>query len=441
MGAVQLGQFQPTLHAEWTDNQLIALVNLSLLFSDTVLLHDTQLLDNPHILSSFKTRTGSTSGVTMFRQLRDAIKEGLVDVGIRDGMLVTPDQFVECNELEDVVGAWIQQKMGGVVDIRKGVPFRADAIELARDFDWTIERAYRRPIGYNYINVKTAFQQTIRDAANSEESPIFKELRKLPSDFIKHYYAILERKWFSHNDIFHLVRDYPPGKDLMMMQGFADEAAYSSFFGIELLGSDREGAKADESAERLFSARAASSDSITIEDLLAEHAARIVEGPSVGALALLNIDDVLQLRSLGADARALRARYVNGVITAESEDIILECFDDYWNSIYRYIKAKYPMSSRRPSRVLILLRKNVPRLADRIVRGTRFAHQIAPDVVRALPAPGIPGAGTAMQIASRYVGLEFLLFAEDEALRALRKTLPRNTWRVLVKEVDDSPPG
>ena len=432
MGTLQLGQFQPTLQSEWSARQLIGLVNLSLLLSDSILLHDTQLLDNPHVLEAFRTRYNSSTGVTIFRQIREGISQGLIDIGIRDGMLITPDEFVECQALEDVAGAWIRQRLTGVGRVRNDLPFRADVLELARDLDWTVERGSRRPIQYNYIDVKSIFQDRIRQNINTDDSPMSAELARLPVEFAVRYHAIVNRQWFSHTDLFHLVKDYDAARDLMMMQGYTDEGAYSSFFGVELSGSDRRDPKGNESAERLFVPGKSMGGAISIDDLLGEHASRIIEGPSIDVLSLLEIPDILELRALGSDVRALRARTVDGLITKESEDTILGAFDDYWKAICDHIRKRYPMSSRRPTRILILLRKKFPRIADIFVKGTRFAHQVAPEIVKALPVP--PGAAPVTQVASGYVGLEFLLFTEDDALRALRKSLPRSTWRVMVGE-------
>ena len=444
MTTLQLGQFQPTLQSEWSTTQLVGLVNLSLLFSDTILLHDTQLLDNPHILETFRKQRAPYAGVTIYRQIREGIRAGLIEVGLRDGMLIRPDEFLNCNALEDVAGAWITQRMTGVGRVREDLPFRADVVELARDLDWTIQQAPRRPAGYSYVQVKKIFQDRIRESVATANSPINLELDDLPYEFVSKYNTIVDRPWFSHTDLFHLVKDYAPAHDLMMLQGFTDESAYSSYFSVDLCGSDRTNSDFSRSAERLFTPEVRShtvpqrpvEHPPTIEGLIEEHAARILAGPGVGALALLEMGDILELRALGADTRALRARIVDGVITHDSEDLILGAFDDYWRSICRHIKKRFPMSTRRPSRLLILLRRKYPRTADIFVRGTRFGHLIAPDVVRALPSPST--IAPALQVASSHVGLEFLLFAEDTALHTLRRTLPQSTWRVMVSGASQS---
>ncbi|WP_440069739.1 hypothetical protein [Streptosporangium sp. OZ121] len=434
MSALQLGQLQPTLQSEWSQKQLFALINFSMLFSDTILLHDTQLLDNPHVLEGFRARAAGMTGANLFNQLREGMSEGLVDVGIRDGMLVTPDDFRSCGALEDVVRSWIAQRMPGVGSVRSDMPFRSDVLELARDLDWTLNRGDRRPVRYDYIQVKSDFQDRIREGIDSTGSPLALELNRLPAEFVSRYREIVDRPWFSHNDVFQLARAEETATDLVMMQGYLDEAAYSAHFGIDLSGSDRRKAIPSRSAERLFRSARHRERVVTVDDLLLEHAAKLVEGPSLDALALLRIPDILELRALGADARALRANLVDGVVTSESEDLLLEAFNDYWKSIYSFIRKRFPMSSRRPTKLLIILRNRLPRVADFAVRGTRLAHRVAPSVVGSLQVPGQPATKSVFQAVSRYVGLEFLIFTHSDSFKSLKSTLPRNTWRVLVSE-------
>src|SRR5262249_32359443 len=145
-----------------------------------------------------------------------------------------------------------RQRMTGVGKIRTDVSFRADVVALARDLDRTMEQSGRLSARYNYVGVKRIFQDRIRQSLADADSPVNIELRRLPYDFISRYNAITNRAWFSHTDLFHLVKDYSPARDLMMLQGFVDESAYSSYFGVDLSGSDRTSSGSSASPERLF---------------------------------------------------------------------------------------------------------------------------------------------------------------------------------------------
>lgn len=431
---MQLGQLQPTLQSEWSHKQLLGLVNFSLLFSDTILLHDTQLLDNPHVLDGFSGRAGRITGPNLFNQLRDGISEGLVRVGVRDGMFVTSDEFRPCAVLEDVVRTWITQRIPGVGSIRADVAFRADALELARDLDWTLARGDARPVRYDYVSVKSDFQNRIREGLDSAASPLAAELHRLPAEFVRRYREIVDRPWFSHNDVFQLAKTEEAAANLVMMQGYLDEAAYSAHFGVDLSGSDGRHGVPDRSAEWLFRSARRQERVITVDDLLLEHAFQLIDGPGLDAFALLRMSDILELRALGADARTLRATLVDGVVTEASEDLLLEAFNDYWKTICSFIRRRFPMSSRQPTKLLILLRHRLPRVADFAVRGTRLAHRVAPSVVGSLPVAAEPVTKSIFEAVSRYVGMEFLIFSPSDSLKSLKTALPRNTWRVLVSE-------
>ncbi|TMR92596.1 hypothetical protein [Nonomuraea basaltis] len=414
--------------------QLRVLLVFGALFNERVYVHDTQLVDNPRVVGDFSRSDLRES--SFYRLLRELITAGVVAVGLREhNYLYQEDRLDPCDSLTDVLNSWKRNSPDGkgwvispISDVRSRMIAELDGI-LADDRSVVVR--------YDYAKTKDDFMRQVREAANSPDSVLAGLLAQQPIELRRRYDKILSRPRFSHTPIFALLHDsgLPVASELIQIHGLFDETAHARAFNARVLGSDWDSERGTGLAEAVLTngeieQRQAGPRLDAAE--LVEAAYRMVEGPSPDLLAMLRVEEIMELREQARELFEIQSYFE--VSDARDPDDALatalaDCAADYWQHICDHIRATRPHLTVKPTSLGIFLRRKMPRLA-------KMAEQFATTGLSTLTEvalDSVPFVGSSLGEESKrrmlkHANLEFVFFTESSRMRELRNFYPHRGW-------------
>lgn len=225
---------QPTWGLFTSELRLRAMLNLGMLFNETVFVTDTQVADNPQFFQSFLTKGEGTSGA--FGVLTAYIRTGSLKILLRDNFyLPNEDRLLGCESISDVYHGWLRQNLPGAWVVKDRSANREMYVRALDDLlkQGTVLR-------YCYLDVKQNFASKIRsDLANESGSLLRSLVQALPDGPRNEYLAIVSRPYFTHSDLYDFVTSqrYERTK-LAIVQGLIDETAYAEAATAGMFGPD-----------------------------------------------------------------------------------------------------------------------------------------------------------------------------------------------------------
>jgi hypothetical protein len=414
--------------------QLRVLLVFGALFNERVYVHDTQLVDNPRVVGDFGRSDLRESG--FYRLLRELITAGVVAVGLREhNYLYREDRLDPCDSLADVLNSWKRNSPDGkgwvispISDVRSRMISELDGI-LADDGSVVVR--------YDYAKTKDDFMRQVREAANSPDSVLAGLLAQQPVELRRRYDQILSRPRFSHTPIFALLHDsgLPVASELIQIHGLFDETAHARAFNARILGSDWDSEQGAGLAEAVLTNGGIEQRQAGLRldpAELVEAAYRMVEGPSPDLLAMLRVEEIMELREQARELFEIQS-YFEVPDARDPDDALAtalaDCAADYWQHICDHIRATRPHLTVKSTSLGIFLRRKMPRLARMAERfattGLSTLTEVALDSV---PFVGSNLSEESKRSMLKHANLEFVFFTESSRMRELRNFYPHRGW-------------
>ncbi|WP_173390904.1 hypothetical protein [Actinomadura litoris] len=414
--------------------QLRALLVFGALFNERVYVHDTQLVDNPRVVGDFGRFDLRESN--FYRLLRELIAAGVVVVGLREhNYLTEEDRLDPCNSLTEVLDSWKRNRPDGKGWVISPV---SDARgRMLEELDGVISADGAVVARYEYMRTKNEFIRQVRDAANSSDSVLAGLLARQPIELRRRYDEIISRPWFSHTPIFALLHDsgLPVSSPLIQIHGLFDETAHANAFNARVLGSDWDSEQGAGLAEAVLAngglAQEQADPRVEAGELM-EAAYRMVEGPPPDLLAMLRLDEILELREKARELFEIQsylevpdARHVDDALGTALAD----CAADYWQNICEHIRTTRPHLTVRSTRLGIFLRRKMPKMARMAERFASTGLSTLTEVaISSVPFVGSGLSEETKRGMLQRVNLEFVFFAESERMRELKNYYPHRGW-------------
>jgi hypothetical protein len=401
--------------------QLKGLLAFASLFNEVLDIHDTQLGDNPHLVASFVRKAQQTNGLYEF--LLQLIQHRIVRIAIRDITFVPSKGLtIPCESLSDVLNSWNQQGMSGAWVSREG---KSETAEMLKTIDRSLDEGNH--LRYDYLKVKAGFIRRVRDVMLGGTSlPAELDLGRLEPKVRQQYEEIAGRNWFSHSDIFALLREAGISLQdpLAQIHGFFDESAYADWHSANLAGSDAVTLASPEQHEDR-------PNPLGRGDELLNSAVRRMPSIGLDVLATISIEELLHLRSLArglfATQRFLRERSS----LAEVEPVLrnyVEAFAAFWQQVCDYLVETRPELLKERTKLGIFTQRQLPTLSDLTYKYSSMTINLGLDVLTLFfPTLKDADAEQRKRIIDKFT-LQFLLLAESDHTRDMRRTLPRHVW-------------
>ncbi|MER6947420.1 hypothetical protein ABT294_25640 [Nonomuraea sp. NPDC000554] len=430
----QFAALEPIWAGISSARQLRALLVFGALFNERVFVHDTQLIDNPRVVGDFGR--GDLRGINFYRLLRELVAAKVVAVGLRnDTYLRLEDRRVPVNSLADVLSSWKKNSPDGSGWVIS--PISETRERMVADLDGVLAADGSIVVPYDHALAKDGFMRQVRAAANSADSVLAGLLAQQPSELRRRYDEILAQPQFSHAPVFALLRDsgLPVSSPLVQIHGLFDETAHADLFNARILGSDWDSGQSTGLAEAVLAGdrtERSRADSRLGSAELMETAYRMVEGPPPDLLAMLRLEEIMELRERAAELFEIQSYFeARDVETAENvlETALADCAADHWQRICEHIRATRPHQTVEPTRLGIFLRRKLPRLARVAERWATSGLSTLTEV--AISAVPLVGGGISDDLKQRMVSratLEFVFFTESSRMRELRDFSPNRSW-------------
>ncbi|MEW9533988.1 hypothetical protein [Microbispora sp. NPDC049125] len=414
--------------------QLRVLLVFGALFNERVYVHDTQLVDNPRVVGDFG-RSDLREG-SFYRLLKELIATGVVTVGLRNhSYLYQEDRQDPCDSLTDVLNSWKKNSPDGkgwvispASDTRSRMLTELDGI-LAADGSLIVR--------YDYESTKDDFMRQVRDAASSPDSVLAGLLSQQPYELRRRYDDILARPRFSHTPIFALLHEsgLPVVSELIQIHGLFGETAHARAFNARILGSDWDSGQGTGLAEAVLSDGEVEHlhDHTRLDAAeLVEAAYRMVEGPPPDLLAMLRLDEIMELRESARELFEIQS-YLEVAGGRDPDDALAvalaDCAADYWQHICDHLKATRPHLTVRSTRLGIFLRRKMPRLARVAERfATTGLSTLTEVAIDSVPFVGSNLGEETKRSLVRRANLEFVFFTDSARMRELRDFYPHRGW-------------
>jgi len=404
---------QPTWSLFTSELKLRALMNLGLLFNESIFITDSQVADNPHFFKSFLTKGTDPAGA--FGALATYVESGYLKLLLRDESYLTrKHQFIECNSLLDVYAGWLRQDLPGAWVVQDQTANRRKYVsaldELIKDDSI---------IRYSYRTVKSLFARRIRSSISPETaSPLQELVNELPDATRREYLAILRRPYFTHSDLYDFITRHGQARSkLAIVQGLIDEASYAEVTNVGLVGPDTTSGYV---VSTIWRTEAPSPIPVGPPEAFAD---RVWHVPSIRLLGLLSPVEVLALRD---KARPLFEIHELSADAPESEaarlrDTYIDRLERYWYAICDAVASRHPEAATAPVRAIVSAGhrwRNAPLWFRRI-------PSIVLDIPVLLPWKGVRKA---VDLVKDKLSLRIVLSGESPELANLRQLLPRSSW-------------
>lgn len=424
-----LAAAEPSWANRITEWQLLGVLNLSAILTPRVFLSDVHLGDNLHIFSSYR---GSGQ---LYRQIVELAQRGVVCPMLRDRTIRPQHSEAEIrvDSFEDVFRSWRQ------LDKRQAW-INQDQSAVREEFFRALDRdlkdaAIRR---YDYADVKARFMHDTRVAASAQGATWFTDaMHRLTRDQRSEYDSILRREWFSLSDIYAFLQATgiaDVGLSALLAHGLVNESAYSTAIGCNLTGYDTESAFVQERIWRLDPVATLTHHPKVTEQEVSEHAATVLDSPSLSILALLNADEIVSLRELGRsyfDFAEHSGRAHRFASEKEFQREFIFHAKNYWGAVCDFVSRTHAGSARKPRRIAVFFNQ-LPGPLSRISEQTfRF--------VLTLGAETAVGSESALALVAQRLA-QFVFLTETEEMEQIRRMLPIGVWSRETPDLLASPP-
>jgi len=426
IGSAQFAALEPSWAGIQSEQRLRGLLILGALFDKVLYIHDTQIADNPYLLNSYRQRRESSNN--LFNIIAKLVENNVIRVGLRDSTYIAKtDQSVQCASLSDVYSSWLYQDMDRAWVIP---PHTKDRVDLLRDFDEILHHS--TILRYPYVTVKKEFMRRTRIALNRSKNPIhYHEFEKLPVGLRKKYATILNRDWFSHSDIFELLRksSLSLSSPFVQAHGLFDESAYAHWNKSRLLGCDASTWNAEEMVTGSEKARRKMSLGSTTHASLQKYASRTLNAAGLSVIATLSPTEILTLRE---KARVLFqiVEFIDECSSlsdiSELRDNYVEAVAEYWGDICSYLVKTRPLLTQRRTRIGIFTRDKLPRIPRWLGKLVSFSINLGLDFSR-LPVVNEMDRNERRQLLDN-LSLRFVFFADTPAVAQLKSMFPKRNW-------------
>lgn len=426
VGSAQFAALEPSWAGIHNEQQLRGLLILGALFNKILYIHDTQIADNPHLLRSYRLRPEKPNN--LFNLVTKLVENKVIRVGLRDATYIASrDQNIACDSLFDVYSSWLSQDMERAWVIP---PHTEDRIEFLKDFDEVLDHV--DILRYPYTTIKKEFMRRTREELNYSKNPIhYREFKKLPANVRKRYIHIINRNWFSHSDIFELLRKtgLTISHPFIQTHGLFDESSYTHWYQSRLLGCDSSLWNGED-----FVAGFEETSQITpIGSLshasLQRHAVRTIKAPGLSLIATLNPHEILQLRE-----RASRLfQIVEFMDECRSLDTMLELRDNYleevttyWHDICSYLRKTRPLLTQRRTKIGIFTRDKLPGFSLWGRKFVSFAINLGLDFLH-IPILKEMDKNDREKLLNDLL-IRFIFFTDTSTMSQLESMFPRKSW-------------
>jgi len=411
MGRAQFAAFEPSISSLYTSRQLRGLLTLGLLFNHEVVISDTQLGDNPHLVGDYLSRRDT--GLLSF--VKKLIALGLIRVSLRDKFVYGGgEKEIEVHSFSDVYSGWLRQAMPGAWVVR-------DQSNHRKNYYSEIDKILKPKhlIQYNYRDLKQSFMYRVREWANFTNN-----LEQIPSVKLNAYKSLLARDWFSHSDIYSVLsQDYTGDSDIgVQIHGIIDQTCYANCCTVDLLGCHISPMHSTLQFDSYLDTQVEHPLSVVTDTLLEE-----MELPALSALALLRPEEIIELQRKGMHVFQL----IDLSLIGKRDNLsrlrqqIASSLVEYWNIISDFLASRYPNVAHERT-YLGLLAGKYPRLSNASkgiipflsVLGTCF---IQDDNLRNFHQDYI-------RLLMQNFSFSFLTHRESGTMKSLRHALPDTNW-------------
>jgi hypothetical protein len=423
----QFAALEPSWAGIHSEARLRGLFILGALFNRIIYVHDTQLLDNPHLLHAFQIR--SDKDYSLYNHVAALVSENVLRVAIRDATyLPASDKHIPCYSLEDVYRSWLTQ------DMKDAWVTPADENRLT--YVAHLERlvSTTNPVRYPYMDIKSEFMRRTRHSRYAGASSAhFHNYQSLPRAVRERYDAIITREWFSHSDVFDLLTKSKLRLDHPFVQahGLFDEAAYATWNRSRLLGCDAKTWSSEDAVTLPAAVKAGKRHFADVHAQLEEHAVRTIDGAGISLLATLKPAEVIELRSYANDVFALTDFLDESVLLqniAELQENYLDAVTNYWDKICQFLRKSRTSLTQERTKIGIFTRNQLPSAASLIGNVASFSINLGLDLL-SLPFPAIRqfSVRDREELVSK-LSFRFLFYSDNTTLKNLRRAMPERSW-------------
>jgi len=431
----QFAALEPSWAGIHSEAHLRGLFILGALFNRVIYVHDTQLLDNPHLLHAFQIR--SDKDHSLYNHVTTFVSENVLRVAIRDvTYLPASDKSIPCDSLEDVYRSWLTQ------DMRDAWVAPADENRLTYVAHLEQLVSAKNPLRYPYMNIKSEFmRRTRQNLYAGTTSAHFHHFQSLPRAVRERYEAIIAREWFSHSDIFDLLTksnlrlDHP----FVQAHGLFDEAAYATWNRSRLLGCDAKTWSSEDAVTLAATIEAGERPFADVHAQIEEHAVRTIDGAGISLLATLKPAEVMELRSYANDVFALTDFLDESVLlqnTTELQENYLDAVTQYWDKICQFLRKSRASFTQERTKIGIFTRNQLPSAAKLIGNVASFSINLGLDLL-SLPFPVIRQLSVReREVLVSKLGFRFLFYSDSATLKNLQRVMPDRSW--LARELNQA---
>ncbi|MGA2308499.1 MAG: hypothetical protein ABSG57_02990 [Candidatus Bathyarchaeia archaeon] len=426
VGSAQFAALEPSWAGIQSERRLRGLLILGALFNKVLYIHDTQIADNPYLLDSYRRRQESFNN--LFDIITKLVENNVVRVGLRDFTYIAKTgQNVQCDSLSDVFSSWVYQDM----ERAWVVPPRAkDRVYLLKDFDEIL--GHSNVLRYPYTAVKKEFMRRTRNALDPSKNPTHHhEFEKLPASLRKKYASIVKRDWFSHSDIFELLRksNMSLSSPFVQAHGLFDESAYAHWNRSRLLGCNASTWNAEEMVTGYEKSGSRMSFGSMTHASLQKYALRTLNGAGLSLIATLTPSEILVLREK-AQTLFQTVEFIDDCNSlsdiSELRDNYVESVADYWGDICSYLVKTRPSFTQRRTRIGIFARDKLPRIPRWLGKVVSLSINLGLDFSK-LPVVNELNRKERRQLFDN-LSLRFLFFADTSAVTRLKTMFPKRNW-------------
>jgi hypothetical protein len=421
----QFAALEPSWAGIHSEAHLRGLLILGALFNRIIYTHDTQLLDNPHLLHAYQIRKDKIH--SLYNHVATLIDNNVLRVAVRDTTyLPASDRQIPCDTLADVYNSWLIQDMKDAWV----TPADKDREAYITDLEHLVNN--KNFIRYPYMDIKGDFMKRTRESLYAgERSPHFHNYQSLPNSVRQRYDSLISRDWFSHSDVFDLLTKSKLQLEHPFVQahGLFDEAAYASWNQSRLLGCDSK----SWSAERAFTAKVEVPEPYraNFHVKLEDYAARTIDSDGISLLSTLKPEELIELRTYGEEMFNL-TDFLNESISlqniSELQENYLNSVSKYWDTICRYLRKSRAPLTQEPTKIGIFIGDQFPNTAKLIGNVASFSVNLGIDLL-GLPFPIIRNLDDiSREELVNKLSFRFVFYSDNRALKNLRKAMPDRNW-------------
>ena len=423
MGAIlqstQFAALEPSWHVNYRASELRGLLTLAALFNERVYINDTQLLDNPHVFQAYVFRRDRTTN--LYRLLLDLVRLDIVRIALRDEMFIArSDVTHRCDSLSEVHEAWKRQELEDAWVIP---PESDDRLSFVEELEREI--AGEGFLRYPYVDIKRQFMLRVRRAAEDPPPTHKRYYERLDRGVRRRYSEILSREWFSHSDVYSLLRQARLSErhPFIQLHGLLDEECYATWHEIRLIGS---GTSRWDSASDLLGKQERppqSSSSVSEPDLS-------IDAPGLTLIGTLSATEIVELREQASGLFRMQELRVNEL----SEDELVRLSNNYaeavlgyWDRICSHLRKTRRELAQQRTRIGVFTRDHLPTFSRLGQRYSSLLLDVGLDILQLLPGDTSVSDATRERLHDR-LSLRFIMFGDDEAMSALQKAIPARSW-------------